>query len=187
MTVIQDAKLTKLPKAQLAAALCSFSFVLGLIFVSRAGIYWFGMFDYYACVVSMFFVTFMECFWLMWGDDVCFKRFAGLVEHNVGRPLGKWLVIQWKYTCPVVLAILIVMAFETSDLMKAAASKPYPEGEGYLPLWSVSAGWKLGTLPLLAFVAIYLVQLEHTIDKHSELQYDPIDADYKPASQKHED
>eukprot|EP00929_Paragymnodinium_shiwhaense_P095087 TRINITY_DN5604_c0_g1_i2.p1 TRINITY_DN5604_c0_g1~~TRINITY_DN5604_c0_g1_i2.p1 ORF type:complete len:638 (+),score=147.03 TRINITY_DN5604_c0_g1_i2:94-2007(+) len=164
MTVIYDAKITNMRKPALAAILCGGSCLLGLVFVTRGGIYWFSLFDYYSCVISMFFVTFMECFWLMWGSPQTFENFQQLVKENTGKRVSRWIVNQWKYTLPVVLSILMIMALETSDLMKAAASKPYPEGEGYLPLWSVGVGWKLGLLPVLAFAGLYLVSLEQSLD-----------------------
>jgi len=56
--------------------LFDYSCLLGLIFITGSGIYWFMLFDYYSCVVALFLVTFMECFWLVWGGAGAFKNFS---------------------------------------------------------------------------------------------------------------
>mmetsp|Transcript_2123 Transcript_2123/g.6340 ORF Transcript_2123/g.6340 Transcript_2123/m.6340 type:complete len:105 (-) Transcript_2123:406-720(-) len=76
MTVIHDSKMApNMSKPVLAGVLCGVSYLIGLIFVTRSGIYWFTLFDYYSCVVALFLVTFMECFWLVWGGAGAFKNF----------------------------------------------------------------------------------------------------------------
>uniref|UniRef100_A0A7S1RMK9 Uncharacterized protein n=1 Tax=Alexandrium catenella TaxID=2925 RepID=A0A7S1RMK9_ALECA len=168
MTVIHDSKIApNLPKPALAGIVCGVSYLLGLIFVTRAGIYWFELFDYYTCVVAMFFVTFMEVFWFMWGDAKTFENFSTQVKVWTGRRISPFYKIMWKFVCPVVILALMVMAFGTHDLMDAETSKPYPEGSGFLPNWSIHLGWKLGLLPLFAFIATYIVSLERDLDSNA--------------------
>lgn len=52
--------------------------------------------------------------------------------------------------------------------MSADTSEPYPKGTGFLPLWSIGVGWKLGLLPVAAFGVIYLVLLEQSFDGHRD-------------------
>jgi len=166
MTVIHDSEMlpARVTKPMLAALVCGVSYLVGLIFVTKSGIYWFTLFDYYSCVVAMFFVTFMEVFWLMWGDSTTYTNFAAKVKAWTGRRIPMYYQIMWKFVCPVVILALFILAFTTKDLMKAEVSEPYPKGDGYLPLWTVDLGWKLGLLPLAAFGAIYFVLLERSLD-----------------------
>eukprot|EP00411_Alexandrium_monilatum_P126270 CAMPEP_0175634974 /NCGR_PEP_ID=MMETSP0097-20121207/1452_1 /TAXON_ID=311494 /ORGANISM="Alexandrium monilatum, Strain CCMP3105" /LENGTH=203 /DNA_ID=CAMNT_0016940597 /DNA_START=1 /DNA_END=612 /DNA_ORIENTATION=- len=168
MTVIHDANIApNMSKPMLAALVCGISYLLGLVFVTQSGIYWFTLFDYYSCVVAMYFVTFMEVFWLMWGDEAIFDNFAMLVKTWTGRRINPYYKFMWKYVCPVIIVSLITMAFGSHDLMKAESSKPYPEGSGYLPNWTIHLGWKIGMIPLFAFIATYIVSLERDIDRNT--------------------
>lgn len=169
MTVIHDSKMADgLSKPMLAAVVCGASWFMGLIFVTRGGIYWFELFDYYTCVVAMFFVTFMEVFWLTWGDPELYETFARRTKEWTGRRIPAILKMSWRYVCPSLTLFLMVLAFGTSDLMGAETSRPYPEGTGFLPSWSISLGWKLGLVPLFCFAASYVVLLEQDVDKKGE-------------------
>mmetsp|Transcript_136806 Transcript_136806/g.424925 ORF Transcript_136806/g.424925 Transcript_136806/m.424925 type:complete len:644 (+) Transcript_136806:90-2021(+) len=168
MTVIHDSNMApNLSKPVLAAIVCGVSYVLGLVFVTQAGVYWFNLFDNYSCIVAMYFVTFMEVFWLMWGDDAIYENFATRVKAWTGRKISNYYKGMWKYACPVIILSLLIMAFSTHDIMKAETSQPYPAGSGFLPGWSVNLGWKLGMLPLFAFLATYIVMLEKDVDSNT--------------------
>mmetsp|Transcript_11047 Transcript_11047/g.25100 ORF Transcript_11047/g.25100 Transcript_11047/m.25100 type:complete len:639 (+) Transcript_11047:55-1971(+) len=165
MTVVHDSKIApNMSKPVLAAIVCGSSYLLGLIFVTRGGIYWFTLFDYYSCVVAMFFVTFMEVFWLMWGGGGSFDIFAARAKAWTGRTISPFYVMMWKFVCPVIILILMILAFTTHDLMNAESSQPYPQGSGYLPAWSIQFGWKLGLLPIFAFGLMYFILLEKGVD-----------------------
>jgi len=155
MTVIHDLG-GGMSKPMLAAVICFAEFMIGLIFVTKGGIYWFNLFDYYSCVVALFFVTGMECYGLMWSDKKVYPEFAKLVEQRTGRRIPPVLEILLKYICPAIIVILVIVAFLDMDKMSAETSEPYPEGTGYLPNWSKWLGWKLGLLPLFGFVVMAL-------------------------------
>jgi len=167
VTVIEDAKVTKMKTPAIAGIVCGISWFFGLIFLTKGGIYWFQLFDYYTCVIAMFFVTLMECFWLMWGGD-SYKYFKKMVEERTDNKITAYFEFSWKYTCPIIISILSLLAFGTTDLMQAETSEPYPLGTGKLPMWSISLGWKLGLLPLAAFGVLYVVKLETSIDNANQ-------------------
>lgn len=165
MTVLHDSGAApNMSKPVMAGIVCGLSYVLGLVFITRGGIYWFTLFDYYSCVVVLFFVTFMEVFWLMWADDNTYADFAAKVKRYTGKQLSTFYMVMWKFVCPLIVLGLFIMAFSTHDLMDAETSEPYPKGSGYLPMWSINFGWKLGMLPLFAFAAVYVVKLEQSMD-----------------------
>jgi SNF family Na+-dependent transporter len=153
MTVIHDAGWGgNLSKPKLAAVVCGVSYFLGLIFITRGGIYWFNLFDYYSCIVALFFVTLMECIGVMWSDKALFPMFKAKVKNNTGITLSGYYSVSWKWTCPIFICVLLFFSCKVYDVMAATTSEPYPEGEGYLPGWSVLMGWKLGLLPILGFI-----------------------------------
>lgn len=155
MTVLHDLGLG-LSKPVLSAIVCGVSYLLGLIFVTKGGIYWFNLFDYYTCVVALFFVTAMECYGLMWSDPKIFPRFNELVEKNTGAEINKLVQICWKFICPAIITLLLALTFMEVDKMSAETEEPYPKGTGYIPKWSILAGWKLGLLPILGFIVMIL-------------------------------
>jgi SNF family Na+-dependent transporter len=159
MTVLKDSGVAgNMSHPKLAAIVCGVSYFIGLIFITDAGIYWFNLFDYYSCVVVMFFVCGLECFGLMFaGGGSAYHRFKSEVLVHTGITLPAWLAFLWKWVCPTALVlIMIITLFDNPDLMGANESVPFPEGEGYLPAWSVKLGWMLGASPLVACFAILL-------------------------------
>jgi len=143
----------RVPKPVFTGAICFISYILGLIFVTRSGLYWFNLFDNYTCVVAPFLVTLIECVGLMVWDWTVWPGFKNRVQAWTGRELGCTFVVFWRYLCPALLTFLFIFAFTNWDLQGARSSKPFPEGSGYLPKWSVAVGWVLGLLPVVAFAA----------------------------------
>mmetsp|Transcript_26293 Transcript_26293/g.55854 ORF Transcript_26293/g.55854 Transcript_26293/m.55854 type:complete len:646 (+) Transcript_26293:59-1996(+) len=173
MTVLHDSGIFgKISKPKLAAIVCGVSYLIGMIFVTRGGVYWFNLFDYYTCVVAMFFVTFMECMGLMWCDQTLFPRFKAQVKEWTGRTFGKLHIVFWKYTVPAIIAVLMGFAFKKFDIMDARDSVRYPEGLGYLPNWSIAIGWCLGLLPIVAFVISYFLSSDEATEDEGKADDD---------------
>lgn len=155
MTVIHDAKIGgNLPKSAVCGIVCGVSWVLGIfLFTTRAGLYWFNLFDYYTCVVAMFFVTIMECLGMMLKKGL-WDKYAGLVKENTGRELGKEWTFFYTFLCPILIGGLLLLAMTTMDLMGAKSSVALKDGgSGLYPTWSIGAGWFLGLVPIFGFVA----------------------------------
>eukprot|EP00931_Biecheleriopsis_adriatica_P027529 TRINITY_DN16551_c0_g1_i1.p1 TRINITY_DN16551_c0_g1~~TRINITY_DN16551_c0_g1_i1.p1 ORF type:complete len:499 (-),score=70.21 TRINITY_DN16551_c0_g1_i1:127-1623(-) len=160
VTVLSDAGLNrKLTRPALSGLVCLVSYVIGLIFVCRGGIYWFTMFDYYSSVLVMFAVTCLECIGLTWsGGGKKWAEFKQRCKEWTGRELGLGFDLGWKFVCPVLLCALLLVnvipPIGKFDLMDAESSKPYPEGTGYLPTWSIYVGWAIALLPILAIAVV---------------------------------
>jgi SNF family Na+-dependent transporter len=153
MTVLVDAGYgARMPRPAFAAAVCLVSYLLGLIFVTRGGIYWFELFDYYSCVLAMFVVTGAECIGLMWIGRDAWPNFASTVLEYTGRHLNSSYATGWKFVCPALLFLLTCLSFKEYDLMNARGSVRYPAGTGYKPEWSIWLGWSLAMLPCVALV-----------------------------------
>eukprot|EP00401_Gymnodinium_catenatum_P062966 CAMPEP_0117503806 /NCGR_PEP_ID=MMETSP0784-20121206/24524_1 /TAXON_ID=39447 /ORGANISM="" /LENGTH=633 /DNA_ID=CAMNT_0005299143 /DNA_START=63 /DNA_END=1964 /DNA_ORIENTATION=+ len=156
MTVLHDAGVGhSLPKWQLTALVCGVSWLLGLIFVTRAGVYWFNLFDYYSCVIAMFVVTFVECL----GVSICCNKpfwgdFTGKVKEWTGRELGPCWLIMYTFVCPVLILILTLSSLGftnigTGKFLKGLDMMNALEDPS-LPSWSIALGWILGILPIAA-------------------------------------
>jgi len=160
MTVLKDSGYAgNMSHPMLAAIVCGVSYILGLIFITDAGIYWFNLFDYYSCVIVLFFVCGLECAGLMFvAAGSGFVKFKAEVLAHTGITIPWWLSALWKWVCPAVLVgITIVTLLDNPDLMGATTSKPFPEGSGYLPIWSIKIGWLLGASPLIVCFAILIL------------------------------
>jgi len=158
VTVLSDAGIGRgMSRPQLSGVVCVVSYLLGLIFVTRGGIYWFELMDSYSCVVAMFFVTGMECFGVGWFNRSAWLGFKHRVKEWTGQTLDWKHTVSWKFVCPTLLIVVVAVSLNTWDIMGATTSKPFPEGKGYLPAWSVGVGWTIGLLPLLAAFVVGLV------------------------------
>jgi len=158
MTVISDAKVApSLSKPKLAGIVCGVSFLIGLIFVTRGGIYWFNLFDYYSCLAVMFVVCMMECIGVTWSNEFIFQSFEEKVRQLTGKTLGVAWEALYKYVNPFLLLVLMAMCVSTLDVMGARGSKPYPEGSGYLPIWSIYVGWALALTPIAVGAGIFVM------------------------------
>eukprot|EP00415_Alexandrium_ostenfeldii_P004253 UN4253 len=140
-------------KPAFAAVVCGMFYVCGLVFVTRAGVYWVELFDVYAGIIGMFFCAGMECVAFMWCNSGGWAEFVSSVKTFTGITVGPLLRLLWMVVCPALLIALFILGLNTLDPMKALESKPFPEGAGYFPEWSICFGWFLAFLPLIVCVA----------------------------------
>ena len=102
-----------------------------------------------------------ECIGLMWtrGGET-WRQFQLLCEENTGLRLGCISKVAWGYICPALCVLLMVVSiappFAKMDVMNARKSKPFPEGTGYFPEWSIRIGWILATVPVALMLAVAL-------------------------------
>jgi len=110
------------------------------------------LFDTYVGVVGLFFVTGTECVGFMWFHRKGWLDYVACVKLHTGIILGPLLRVLWMLVCPFILCALFVIGLTNVDLMGAKASKPYPEGTGFMPEWSIYLGWSVALMPLASFV-----------------------------------
>eukprot|EP00928_Gymnodinium_smaydae_P017048 TRINITY_DN16488_c0_g1_i1.p1 TRINITY_DN16488_c0_g1~~TRINITY_DN16488_c0_g1_i1.p1 ORF type:complete len:686 (-),score=80.15 TRINITY_DN16488_c0_g1_i1:205-2208(-) len=175
VTVLSDAGWSgNLSRPKLSGIVCLVSYLIGLIFVCRGGIYWFSLFDNYCSLLVMFCVTGLECAGLMWtrrGET--WLDFKKKVEDWTGRKLNNILTISWSWICPALTFLLcvvnVVPPIGKLDLMGAESSKPYPEGTGFLPSWSIAVGWFIALVPFTGiFVIAKFPNLLTTVERGCE-------------------
>ncbi|CAE7345699.1 ubpA [Symbiodinium sp. CCMP2592] len=163
-TVLADAGWgERLPRPALTGLICFVSYLIGLVFVSRAGIYFLDLFDNYVSIYVMFAVGCLECVGLIWTrQGQTWERFKSLCVDHTGRHLGRLYEVVWGWICPGLCLLLVIVSitppFGKLDVMDAVSSKPFPEGTGFFPSWTIPLGWTIASLPIAAMAVTCPVQ-----------------------------
>ncbi|CAK9063177.1 unnamed protein product, partial [Durusdinium trenchii] len=135
-TVLCDAGVgDRLPRWALSGLICLVSYLIGILFVTNAGVYFLELFDNYISIYVMFAVGALECIGLMWTRrGQTWEHFQSLCLENTGLHLGWIWKASWGYICPTLCVLLVVVSitppFAKADVMDARSSKPFPEGAG---------------------------------------------------------
>eukprot|EP00913_Durusdinium_trenchii_P023183 g21762.t1 len=94
------------------------------------------------------------------------EHFQSLCLENTGLHLGWIWKASWGYICPTLCVLLVVVSitppFAKADVMDARSSKPFPEGTGFFPEWTIVFGWFLASLPVVCMVVL-AVQWEEEV------------------------
>ncbi|MBW2969229.1 sodium-dependent transporter [Candidatus Woesearchaeota archaeon] len=140
-TVFSD-KFKKWSKHWIAAGVCFVGFLFGIIFTTRAGMYFLDLFDHFATNYGLVLVGIFECIAVGWffGAD----KLRRYINRGADWKLGKWWEISIKYICPIVLAYLIIAQL-VIDI-----SKNY----GNYPNWAIYIGWGAVLVPIITGIIV---------------------------------
>lgn len=144
--VLQDSRfMRRWQRWKVAGVVCLVSYLLGLIFVTRAGDYWLTLFDSYVGAVAVFVVCLNECVGMMWMSPDTYTNFCAKTEAMTGRRLPPIMGLLWKYVCPTYMLAMLGLVFGSFDLTGYAGSgeEPFPDRI----LW---LGWSVALIPVLA-------------------------------------
>lgn len=136
-TPIKDLQLFPWLKKWTITSICvGISFVIGLVFVTRAGQYWVQLFDDWAGAFSLTTVALAETIAIGWVYGA--RRFADDITKMCGVELGWYWIICWKYIGPGLIALCMVgtvvniataglnyTAYDASTAM-LSDTEPYP-------------------------------------------------------------
>lgn len=110
---------------------CTVSFLVGLLFCTNSGLYFFQLFDAYSAALPLLFITLCELIAVSWvyGIDL----FVGHVELMTGRVISRWWWWTWKWVTPTMISFILIWSFVTAIMEEATYStptgpKPYPPG-----------------------------------------------------------
>lgn len=103
--------LTKMRKEVVCIILCVVCFICSLMFVTDAGYYVFGMFDAYACGVSLFFCLIMECIVIGWVFGI--EKLAIICKRTTDEDIPKVVIYLLKFFIPLFTFINIILYFIT--------------------------------------------------------------------------
>ncbi|KAL5022153.1 hypothetical protein ScPMuIL_001308 [Solemya velum] len=164
-------------KVLLTACLCCMFFLLGLPFVTRAGIYVFQLVDWYASSFCVLFTSFLECIIVGWiyGAD----RFSRDIELMIGSPAPAIMRICWCFVTPTIMLVALLVTI-------VQYQPPVYDGYTY-PGYARAVGLLLATLPILpvpGFIAYEMIKAEGTWVERLKYLIQPA-ADWGPHIRKY--
>ncbi|GAB4236641.1 MAG: sodium-dependent transporter [Elainellaceae cyanobacterium] len=129
--------------ARVSAWLCLAAFATGILYTTRAGLYFLDIVDHFVTSYNLIIVGILQAIvagWLYGAESL--RRYINEVSE---WKIGKWWNFSIKWMIPIVLVMLLAAQFST-DL-----KTPY---EGY-PAWALGIGWATVLVPFLLFVLMW--------------------------------
>ena len=129
-----------LPIAKVSMGVCLAALMAGIIYTTRAGIYFLDLVDHFVTNYNLLLTGFFESILVGWiyGSE----KMRRYIDQVSDWRVGKWWNFSIKYIIPAVLVALLGTQF-SKDL-----KVPY---EGY-PAWALGIGWLMVLVPLLIFL-----------------------------------
>jgi len=84
---------------------CGLGTLLGLIYATRAGLYWLDIVDHWALTYGLVVVGIAECVFLGWFFDI--NSLRGFVNKVSEIRVGRWWVICIKFVTPAILTVTL--------------------------------------------------------------------------------
>ncbi|TKC40100.1 hypothetical protein EI555_017297, partial [Monodon monoceros] len=160
-TTIQDLfpKVMKKMRVPITLGCCLVLFLLGLVCVTQAGIYWVHLIDHFCAGWGILIAAILELMGIMWiyGGN----RFIEDIEMMIGTK--RWIFWLWWRACWFVITPMLLTAILIWSLVQFRrpdyAKIPYPD-------WGVALGWCMIIfciiwIPIMAIIK--LIQAEGTI------------------------
>lgn len=85
-------------------ATCFFMWIVSNVFITRGGMYWLQLFDWYAASISVILICLVEIVIVGWIYGV--HNFIRDVEFMIGHKVGIWWMLTWKYITPTILSVM---------------------------------------------------------------------------------
>ena len=120
------------------AIVCSTAFFLGLVFTTRAGLYWLDVVDHFITTFGLVAVGLAEC--LVIGYVLGAERIRKYVNEHSDFSIGKWWNVLIKFITPLILAILILKSLWNEIKI------PYEKYPGWVLF---TGGWGIVVLVML--------------------------------------
>lgn len=143
----------KLNKKKTTLSLCIIGGVLGLIFVTGAGLAWLDIIDNFINSYTLIFTGILEVVVVGW----CFKTSKVLDEINRNTVKFKipawWFMVSIKFLAPVVLTVLFVW----NMFVLFSGGGIYGAADGYSLTANIIAGWLVMALSLISGFVVKLL------------------------------
>ena len=135
-------------------AVCVMQFCLGLILVTRAGEYFFQVFDWYATATSIVIIATVEviCISYVYGAKRLFKHAETMLGPRRCFSRYLWITLWYAVTPAFTLIIFVSMIVDYKPPV-------FSNGEEF-PDWTIVLGWCLACIsivpiPITAAIAIF--------------------------------
>lgn len=132
----------KIPKV--AFAVCLVGFLAGILYTTRAGLYFLDIMDHFVTNYNLVLVGICQCLLIGWIYGA--EKLRREINEASNWTLGKWWNWMIKYVIVIVLAILLATQFH-NDL-----TTPY---EDY-PAWALGIGWLGVIIPFGIFIGLII-------------------------------
>ncbi len=132
-----------LKKEYLALFICLISFILGGLFVTRAGLFFLDLYDHFVTTYGLVLVGILECLAIGWVFKA--ENMRLYVNSVSKRQLGRSWNFCIKYFIPIILLVLMIKQFLGE----------IESNYGGYPNWAIHSAWALTLFPFL--VTLFLV------------------------------
>eukprot|EP00038_Savillea_parva_P019819 m.29054 g.29054 ORF g.29054 m.29054 type:complete len:615 (+) comp4568_c0_seq1:91-1935(+) len=114
---------------------CTVSFLVGLLFCTNSGLYYFQLFDMYSAALPLLFICLCELITVVWIYGI--EKMIDHIEDMTGRTISRWWWWMWKWATPAIISLVLFWSFITAITEEATYStptgdKPYPPGFVFL-------------------------------------------------------
>ncbi|MCA1992369.1 MAG: sodium-dependent transporter [Coleofasciculus sp. S288] len=155
---LNAAILDKYPHLKLAKVsfwVCLAGFIAGIIFTTRAGLYFLDIADHFATYYNLMLVGIFQAILAGWVYGA--EKLRRYINEVSDWSVGKWWNASIKFVIPAVLVALLATQF-TTDIRT-----PY---EGY-PAWALGIGWAIALVPLIIFLIFVVKDWSSVSNQHS--------------------
>jgi NSS family neurotransmitter:Na+ symporter len=132
----------KIKLAQISLWVCLFGFLAGIIYTTRAGLYFLDVVDHFVTSYNLILVGVSQALLAGWIYGA--EKLRREINQVSSWKLGKWWNWTVKYFIVIVLTALLVTNFYTD------ITTPY----GGYPGWALGIGWLVFLVPLLLSVLL---------------------------------
>lgn len=142
---IDEFDFLKSKKVLLTALLCVAELLIGLPCITKGGIYFLQIMDWYSSTFSLMIISFTECVVISWVYGL--ERFYKDIELMLGFRPCLWWKIMWGFVTP----FMILFVFLFSILIHS----PVTYGDHYsYPGWAIGIGWIFALCSLIPMPVI---------------------------------
>ena len=124
---------------------CCIAFLGGIIFTTRAGLYFLDIIDHFVTNFNLVIIGLLQCLLVGWVYGA--EKVRDFINRVSAIRIGRWWTVTIKYIIPLIFLILLTKQF----LVERQA--PY---ENY-PAWALGIGWGVVLIPLVIFIGMLLI------------------------------
>lgn len=149
VTAVTDKFKTK--KRNTLTAVCVIGFVFGLLFATKAGLYWLDIIDHWINDFNLIVIGVLECIAVGWiyGSGKL-RKYA---NQNAAIKLGLWWDILIRFVTPLVL-LYISISYIVNNI-----DTPY---SGYDQIYLMIGGWGMVALTVIAGIVLSVIKGKET-------------------------